>query len=228
MNSAVFLAAIAFIVAISLSLHALASEESEPNPEFQDENNPSLNSTGDYPILERLSEKGNYLVRLAWPQLPLNPDNAFDLQIYFLDPADSSGTNVTVAQPDYSNTTGSGQRGGNITVPVTSDHYLDVESYNITIYTGDGSVLWQRLDRPGMAGTPGERVLVGNYTGPVTIEITDIRPAGETATSGESGTDSVRFSASIVPEFPLVLIPLIAAAAGFIAISRFKPSLKWS
>src|SRR6185503_20169390 len=156
MKSVVFLPALAAFTVISLSLPALASEVSEPNPEFQDENNPSLNSTGDYPLLERLSENGNYLVKLAWPQLPLNPDNAFDLQIYFLDPDNSSVTNVTVAQPDYSNTTGSGQRGGNITVPVTVDHYLDVESYDITIYTGDGSVLWQRLDRPGMAGTPGE------------------------------------------------------------------------
>ena len=229
MNPAVFLAAISIVMVISISLPALASEEFEPNPEFQDENNPSLNSTGgDYPLLEKLSEKGKYLVKLAWPQFPLNPDNAFDLQIYFLDPDASSGTNVTVAQPDYSNTTGSGQRGGNMTVPVTLDHVLDVESYDITIYTGDGSVLWQRLDRPGMAGTPGERVLVGNYTGPISIEITDIRPAGETTTTGESGTDSVRFSASIVPEFPLVSIPLIAAAAGFVATSRFKPSLKWS
>jgi len=228
MKSVVFLPALATVTVISLSLPATASEVSEPNPEFQDENNPSLNSTGDYPLLEKLSEKGNYLVRLAWPQLPLNPDNAFDLQIYFLDPDDSSGTNVTVTQPDYSNTTGSGQRGGNITVPVTVDHYLDVESYDITIYTGDGSVLWQRLDRPGMAGSPGERVLVGNYTRPVTIEIADIRPAGETATTGESDTDSVSFSASIVPEFPLVSIPLIAAAPGFVALSRFKPSLKWS
>jgi hypothetical protein len=228
MKSVVFLAALVAVTVISLSLPALASEEFEPNPEFQDENNPSLNSTGGYPLLEKLSDNGNYLVRLAWPQLPLNPDNAFDLQIYFLDPDETSVTNVTVAQPDYSNTTGSGQRGGNITVPVTVDHYLDVESYDITIFTGDGSVLWQRLDRPGTAGTPGERVLVGNYTGPVTIEISDIRPAGETATTSESGNDSVRFSASIVPEFPLVSIPLIAATAGFVAISRFKHSLKWS
>lgn len=221
MNSAVFLAAIILVMGLSLSLSALASEQPEPDTAIPDDNNPSLNSTGDYPLLERLSDNGNYLVRLAWPQLPLNPDNAFDLQVYFLDPDDPRGTNGTLAEPE-TNETGSGQEGGSITVPDTLEHYVDVESYDITIYTDDGSVLWQRLDRPGMAGTPGERVLVGNYTGPVTIDITDIRPGNATATAGE-GTDSVKFSASIVPEFPLALIPLIAALAGIVAVLRFRP-----
>jgi hypothetical protein len=225
MKSAVFLAAIVFVMVVSFSLSALASEQPEPEGAIPDDSNPSLNSTGsDYPLLEKLSDNGNYLVRLAWPQIPLNPDNAFDLQVYFLDPNDPSGTNGTLAEPE-SNTTGSGQVGGSITVPDTLEHYVDVESYDITIYTGDGSVLWQRLDRPGMAGTPGERVLVGNYTGPVTIDITDIRPGNGTATAGEE-TDSVKFSASIVPEFPLVTIPLIAAVASIVAMLRFRSFLR--
>ena len=225
MSWAVFLAAIVFVMLVSFSLSALASEQPEASAPVPDSNNPSLNSTGsDYPLLERLSDNGNYLVRLAWPQLPLNPDNAFDLQVYFLDPDEPSGTNGTLAEPE-SNTTGSGQVGGSITVPDTLEHYVDVESYDITIYTGDGSVLWQRLDRPGLGGTPGERVLVGNYTGPVTIDITDIRPGSETATAGE-GTDSVKFSASIVPEFHMVWIPLIVAVGSIVVMLRFRPFLR--
>lgn len=225
MKPAVFLAAIVLVMAVSLSLGALAHAQSDPDAAIQDYNNPRLNSTeDDYPLLERLSDNGNYLVRLAWPQLPLNPDNAFDLQIYFLDPANPSGTNGTLAEPE-SNETGSGQTGGSITVPDTLEHYVDVESYDITIYTDDGSVLWQRLDRPGMAGTPGERILVGNYTGPVTIDITDIRPGNETTTAGER-TDSVKFSATIVPEFPLITIPLIAAVASIVAMLRLRPFLR--
>jgi hypothetical protein len=108
-------------------------------------------------------------------------------------------------------------------VPDTLDRFVDVESYDITIYTDDGSVLWQKMDQPGMGGTPGERVLVGNYTGPVTIEITDIRPGDATTTAAEAGTDSVKFSASIVPEFPLISIPVIAAIATVVAVLRLRP-----
>lgn len=223
MRNVVFLAAIFVVSAISLSVPALASEEFEPEAAItQDENNPTLNSTsGDYPLLERMSDNGNYLVRLAWPQQPLNPDNAFDLQVFFLDPNDPSGTNGTAAQPE-SNASGSGQESGSITVPDTLEHFIDVESYDITIYGDDGSVLWQKMDQPGMGGTPGERIVIGNYTGPVTIDITDIRPGNGTATAGEGATDSVKFSASVVPEFPVVLIPVVAAVAGIIAISRIR------
>jgi hypothetical protein len=79
------------------------------------------------------------------------------------------------------------------------------------------------MDQPGMGGTPGERVLVGNYTGPVTIEITDIRPGDATTTAAEADTDSVKFSASIVPEFPLISIPVIAAIATVVAVMRLRP-----
>jgi hypothetical protein len=221
----IFLAAILVVLATPISLYAFASEEIEPRAAIEDTNSSaSLNSTGgDYPLLERVSDNGNYIVRLAWPQMPLNPDNAFDLQVFFLDPNDPSGTNGTAAQPE-SNTTGSGQVGGSITVPDSMDRFVNIESYDITIYTGDGSVLWQRLDRPGMAGTPGERILVGNYTGPVTIEITDIRPVGETTTAE---TDSVKFSASVVPEFSLAWIPLMIAGAGIVAILRLRLYRPW-
>lgn len=222
MSSVVFLAAIAAVSAIVVSIPSLASAQSEPGSDVGDDN-PRLDSTNDYPLLEKLSDNGNYLVRLSWAQLPVNPDNAFDLQVIFLDPETPTGPNGTVAQPE-SNQTGSGQEGGSITVPDTQQNFVDVESYDITIYTNDGSILWQKMDQPGMGGAPGERILPGNYTGPVTIEITDIRPGGETQVAG---TDSVEFSASIVPEFPLALVPLVAAAAGVVAILRIKPFRTW-
>jgi hypothetical protein len=228
-KSLVFLATIGGLSALSLLIPAFASEEFQPEAVIEeDTNNPTLNSTGDYPLLERVSDNGNYLVQLAWPQFPLNPDNAFDLQVFFLDPNNPSGTNGTAAQPE-SNATGSGIEAGSITVPDTLDRFINIESYDITIYTNDGSVLWQKMDQPGRAAAPGERVTVGNYTGPVTIEITDIRPAGETATAGQGGTDSVKFSATIVPEFPLALIPLIAAVASIVAATRLRTfrKLQW-
>lgn len=227
---------IAFTLAVSSSLFvlsfspipALATEELEPRAVIEDDdNNPSLNSTGsgsDIPLIEKVSDNGTYLVQLAWPQLPLNPDNAFDLQVNFLNASAPRGTNETVPQAE-TNFTGSGSEAGG-TVPSTQQNFLDVDSYDITIYSDDGSVLWQKMDQPGTGGSPGERVLIGNYTGPVTIDITDIRPGGgvgdSTTTAGDVKTDSVEFTATVVPEFPLAMIPLIAAVAGIVVILRIK------
>ena len=122
MKPVVFLVVITVVMVISFTFHALASGQSEPNPVFDDERNPSINSTtGDYPLLMKLSDNGNYLVKLAWPQLPLNADNAFDLQIFFLDPRDPTGTNGTVAQLE-SNSTRSDQDGGSIVAFDTQEH----------------------------------------------------------------------------------------------------------
>ena len=217
--------AVAFCVfAFPLLVPAMASEEPEPRTVINDEgNNPSLNSTGsgsELPLLEKVSDNGTYLVQLAWPTLPLNPDNAFDLQVFFLNASDPRGINGTAAQPE-TNFTGSGTEMGG-TVPETMQSVIDVESYDITIYSDDGSVLWQKLDQPGVGGSGGERVVIGNYTGPVTIDITDIRPGSETATAAGGMTDSVSFAASVVPEFPLVAIPLVASIAAVLFVLRTR------
>ena len=136
------------VFAFPLLVPAMASEEPEPRTVINDEgNNPSLNSTGsgsELPLLEKVSDNGTYLVQLAWPTLPLNPDNAFDLQVFFLNASDPRGINGTAAQPE-TNFTGSGTEMGG-TVPETMQSVIDVESYDITIYSDDGSVLWQKLD----------------------------------------------------------------------------------
>ena len=212
------------VFAFPLLVPAMASEEPEPRTVINDEgNNPSLNSTGsgsELPLLEKVSDNGTYLVQLAWPTLPLNPDNAFDLQVFFLNASDPRGINGTAAQPE-TNFTGSGTEMGG-TVPETMQSVIDVESYDITIYSDDGSVLWQKLDQPGVGGSGGERVVIGNYTGPVTIDITDIRPGSETATAAGGMTDSVSFAASVVPEFPLVAIPLVASIAAVLFVLRTR------
>jgi hypothetical protein len=79
------------------------------------------------------------------------------------------------------------------------------------IYTPDGSKLWERLDQPGLGGRGTQRiVLESDYRGPVTVQISDIRPGwdvGETATANDMA-DSVTFTATIVPEFPIATILL--------------------
>jgi hypothetical protein len=223
-------AVVIFAFAIPLFIPAMASVELEPRAVIEDEgNNPSLNSTGsgtEAPLLEKVSDNGTYLVQLAWPTLPLNPDDAFDLQVFFLNASNPRGTNGTAAQPE-TNFTGSGIEAGG-TDPETMMNIIDVESYDITIYSDDGSVLWQKMDQPGVGGSAGERIIIANnYTGPVTIEITDIRPGSETVAASAGSTDSVSFTATIVPEFPLAVIPLVSSIAVvlFVLRTRFARAL---
>ncbi|HKZ61118.1 MAG TPA: hypothetical protein VJZ68_01705 [Nitrososphaera sp.] len=54
---------------------------------------------------------------------------------------------------------------------------LTVENYDIAIYADDGRELWEKVGQPGHGGRARQRIdFEGNYTGPVTICITDIRP----------------------------------------------------
>ena len=79
---------------------------------------------------------------------------------------------------------------------------MQVESYDMALFTPDGRKLWEKLDQPGQGGRATQRIdLDGNYTGPVTINISDIRPGGgadETSNTTDM-TDSVSFTATIIP-----------------------------
>ncbi|HUG95994.1 MAG TPA: hypothetical protein VMJ94_00500 [Nitrososphaera sp.] len=100
-----------------------------------------------------------------------------------------------------------------------------MESYDITIYAGDGRELWEKADQPGETGRGTQRIdFEGNYTGPITINITNIRPwwdAGGTVTA-EDLTDSVSFTATVVPEFPVALALLAGGVAAAIAAARLR------
>jgi hypothetical protein len=101
---------------------------------------------------------------------------------------------------------------------------LPVESYDMILYSPDGNKLWEKLDQPGLGGRGTQRiVLESDYRGPVTVEISDIRPGwdvGEAATAGNM-TDSVTFTATIVPEFPVATVLLaIGITATIAALGR--------
>lgn len=196
-------------------------------PEQQE--SPTLNTTDSgIPILEKVSEKGIYRVQLKWPQVQVNPDNAFDLEIVFLN-ASAPQVNNT-AQQGETNFTGSGNEVG-MTTPGSIESPLPVKSFDIAIYSDDGTVLWNKTKEPGEAGRAGQRIdFERNYTGPVTIEITNILPGWETGTStaedAEALIDSVKFAATIVPEFSVLAVPVLALgfSAGAILLRLRHPT----
>ena len=189
------------IIITSIVPIAFAQPNIEPPAELNgaSEDNLKLNATGtDIPLIEKISQKGIYKVQLRWPQVPLNPQDAFQIQLFFL-----NATAPTASLPRAeTNFTGSGSESA-FTVPDIVASLLPIESYDITIYSQDGAILWQKLNEPGYGGRPGQRIVLENqYTGPVTIEVTNIRPGWNiddgSSASAEDMIDSVKFEASIV------------------------------
>lgn len=190
-----------------------------------DEDNPNLNSTKtDIPLLEQVSDKGIYKVQLRWSQIPLGPDKAIDMQLVFLNASAPEATEETVPQKE-TNETGQNVLGGSqLTVPGILDSPLPIKSYDVAIYSDDGKELWKKVNQPGEGGRPGVQVELGNYTGPITVQVTNVQPGwdtGETSTA-EDMTDSVKFTATIVPEFPIAAVMLAAGIAGTLAMLRWR------
>jgi hypothetical protein len=206
-------AALAFIIAASLL----------PSSFAQQDNSTQLNATStDIPVLEQISEKGIYRVELKWPQTITDVEDALQVEIVFNNASAPMPTNTTIPQRE-GNETGVGTEVG-LTVPeVLGGEPMHVESYDMAIYTPDGRKLWEQLDQPGQGGRATQRIeLDSNYTGPVTIDISDIRPGGsgnETATATDMA-DSVTFTATIVPEFPFITILLAIGIIATIAVAQ--------
>ena len=206
-------AALAFIIAASLLPPSFA----------QQDNSTQLNATStDVPVLEQISEKGIYRVELKWPQTITDVEDALQVEIVFNNASAPMPTENTIPESE-GNETGVGTEAG-LTVPeVLGGEPMHVESYDMAIYTPDGRKLWEQLDQPGQGGRATQRIeLDSNYTGPVTIDISDIRPGGsgnETATATDMA-DSVTFTATIVPEFPFVTILLAIGIIATIAVAQ--------
>ena len=223
--------ALAFIISASLlppSVFAQQDDSQQANttgtdtlygqsPVPTDDTPTGLNITStDVPVLQQVSEKGIYLVELKWPLTYTDPENSLQVEIVFNNASAPPPTSDTIPQRE-DNLTGSGIEDA-LTVPeVLGGEPMHVESYDIAIYTPDGRKLWEQIDQPGLGGRGTQRIeLESNYTGPVSIDISDIRPGSstnETATATDM-TDSVTFTATIMPEFPLVTVLL---AIGIIA-----------
>lgn len=213
-------AALAFVTAASLLPPLFA----------QQDNATQLNATStNVPVLEQVSKKGIYKVDLKWPQTVTDVEGALQVEIVFNNASAPPPTSSTIPQNEGNLTGDSGVEVAR-TVPETlGGEPMVVQSYDMTIYTPDGRKLWEQLDQPVQGGRATQRIeLDSNYTGPVSIDISDIRPPGgsgnETATASDMA-DSVTFTATIAPEFPLVTVLLAIGIIATIAVGRYRRRL---
>jgi hypothetical protein len=144
-------------------------------------------------LLEKVSDKGNYRVQIMWNQSSLFlPKKGFDMEIDFLNASAPLPTTNTVPQKE-SNLKGESSLGASRpSVPSSIQPTVPVDSYDITIYSNQGKVLWKKLNQPVSGGRGLERIaFVNGYIGDITIQITNIK-------SGSIPPNSVTFTARVV------------------------------
>lgn len=178
----------------------------------------ALNKTGtDLPILEQLSDKGNYLIQVRWGQDPsLLAASGFDMEIVFLNASGSEATPESFPIKETNVTGDSFVGSGGYTDPSIVQRMVPIESYDITVYSDNGEQLWKKANQPVQAGRAYERITFEKpYTGGITILISNIKAAGnmggtiggplsgpnETNPSEDKAeTDSINFTATVVEE----------------------------
>ncbi len=182
--------------------------------------------TSGEPILEQVSEKGIYRVLFRWADPVGEPQGEIAVEIVFLNASAAEPTSDNIPQTETNNTGASTPDASGFNVPGSIESTLPVESYDIAIYASNGSELFKMIDQPGFGGRGAQSIeFEGNYTGPITIEISDIKPGWNTDGTAEAElTDSVTFATAVVPEFPTFLIGLVMASTvgALIAVARIK------
>jgi hypothetical protein len=185
-----------------------------------DRNDTILNTTStNLPVLQKLSDMGNYVVQIRWGQDPtLLAASGFDMELVFLNASEPEATSQTFPQKE-TNLTGQSTLGSSFfTDPSIVQRMVPIESYDMTIYSDSGKELWKKADQPVHAGRAYERVTFQNpYTGGITIQINNIKSGGSMGgtiggalsgsnenktTDGRSSTDSVKFTARVVENNP--------------------------
>jgi hypothetical protein len=188
-----------------------------------DDTSSQLNITStDAPVLQQVSEKGIYLVELKWPLVGVDAEDSLQVELVFNNASAPPPTSNTIPQTE-DNLTDSGIEDARTVPEILGGEPMHVESYDMAIFTPDGRKLWEQLDQPGQGGRATQRIeLDNNYTGPVTVHVSDIRPGASmgVAASGADMTDSVTFTVTIVPEFPLVPLLLAIGIIATIAVQR--------
>lgn len=240
--------AVSFVLSISLTYSVLLSiatsflfmpafaQDTEDPARLNgaDDEQPRLAAIdSDIPMLENVSEKGIFVVQLRWPEVPLNPQGAFQIEAVFLNASapDPSPESIPQARTNLSGQ--SPTDAGMFVIPEALERRVPVTSYDMTILSDEGRELWKAVDRPGTGGSAAERIILEEeYYGPVTIVIDNIIPGWDVVASSddpilpdedEEIRDSVTFTARVIPEFPLfVMFPLAVGISLMIIVMRTR------
>lgn len=147
------------------------------------------------PIVEKLSDQGQYDIQLRWSQNPsIIPRQGFDMQILFLNANAPEDMAEVIPKTETNFTSMSTVGSSGYTDPSIILPLMPVESYDITIYSDNGNVLWNKANQAVHGGRAFERVIFENdYAGPITIKIDNINGLRD-----DTSTDSVTVNARVI------------------------------
>ncbi len=211
-----------FITAVMLfpSIFAFGQNTSTGNIQNGATNNTNSSAnTSQPPIATKVSDKGIYQVQLSFiSTLPMQspnllPKSGFQMEIDFLNATAPAPTSKTIPQKE-SAIRGESSLGMPVSQPNIIQRLVPVDSFDMTIYSNNGKVLWNKTNQAVTGGKAAETISFnGNYTGPITILINNIKssnamtggvttplstPAPSNATTGNGTTiDSVRFTSKL-------------------------------
>lgn len=206
---------ILLILLVTISFNQATDSYAQNNETNQNQSNPieqrlNLTSTGpEHPIeeertnvssseLNELSKNGNYMVSLRYNNL--SPDG-FDVEVFFQDPRIQQGTNETVEQK-WTNISGQSPNDRGLYVdPSIIQYAKPATGYDMTIYDDSGKVLWQKANQPVHSSGGFERIVFEQeYSGPISVEINNIKQDSKLDLETTNMTDSVSFSLNIPPQ----------------------------
>lgn len=166
------------------------------------------------PILQRISDKGTYLVAIKSGQSSVS--SGLNIEIVFLNKtspylsAPPPNAESNLSSTEYNKSSG-------MVIPSVIERTLPVKSYDIAINSSDGQEIWKKTNQIPQGGRGPQSIVLDKYDiGNVTISISNIVPdpsivdilnqkpsgadefAALNQTQSKLPTDSVEFQTSIV------------------------------
>jgi hypothetical protein len=191
----------------NINLSSSMSQTNEPgNLGSSNDSQSTENQTSSpkLPILTEISDKGTYKVELRWSspadiQSPaILSQDGFDLELLFLNASAQEVTPLTM-QGNFSNLTMDFGRSisGEVSNLSTVEPIVPIDSFDVAIYDDKGKEMWSKMDQTPTAGRSPLRVMLDpNYSGGITIAVTDIKSPVASGSSEKAG-ESVRFTAAV-------------------------------
>ena len=124
------------------------------------------------PILQKISDKGTYLVTVKSGQSSL--PTGLNIEIIFLNKtspylnAPPPNAESNLSSTEYNKSSG-------LVIPSVVERTVPVKSYDIGIYSSDGKELWKKVNQTPQGGRAPQTIMLKDYdVGDITISIKNI------------------------------------------------------
>jgi hypothetical protein len=124
------------------------------------------------PILQKISDKGTYLIAIKSGQSPIS--TGLNIEVVFLNKT-SPYLNAPPANAESNLSSTEYNKSSGMVVPSVIERTLPVKSYDITINSSDGKEIWKKANQIPQGGRGPQAIVLDNYhIGNITIAINNI------------------------------------------------------